>query len=49
MNDGVNADFRDITMETLTSLKSTLEEIIAGALSNPGLGMKMIDVAGALK
>jgi hypothetical protein len=33
--DGVNAEFRDMIMEPLTSLKNTLEEVLAGALSNP--------------
>jgi hypothetical protein len=49
MSNGVNADFRDMIVETLTSVKNTLEEILAGALSNPGLGMKIIDVTVALK
>jgi hypothetical protein len=36
---GVNADFRDMIMERLTSLKNTLEEALAGALSNPSKNM----------
>jgi hypothetical protein len=50
MSDGVNADFRDMIMETLTSMKNTLEETLAGALSKEQeFGMKMIGVAGVLK
>jgi hypothetical protein len=32
MSDGVDADFRDMIMERLTSLKNTLEEALAGRL-----------------